>query len=116
MELSEQDIRYLTWLVVENGLLVPRPLGDGRWAAVLPKVFTHAIVTGQMGDLRSIDDNWCYKTRALAEAALDAWDGTGEPEGWFRHPASGRRVSTTPGDRDEAGREIGAVGVRYVMR
>jgi hypothetical protein len=19
------------------------------------------------------------------------WDGTGEPEGWFRHPASGRR-------------------------
>jgi hypothetical protein len=26
-----------------------------------------------------------------AVAALIAWDGKGEPEGWFRHPMSGRR-------------------------
>ena len=22
---------------------------------------------------------------------MDKWDGTGEPEGWMRHPSSGRR-------------------------
>ena len=26
-----------------------------------------------------------------AVAALKEWDGVGEPKGWMRHPASGRR-------------------------
>ena len=26
-----------------------------------------------------------------AVVALALWDGTGEPEGWMRHPTSGRR-------------------------
>lgn len=35
-------------------------------------------------------DEWCYETSAAALNALDAWDGEGEPEGWNRHPATGR--------------------------
>lgn len=27
----------------------------------------------------------------VAVAALIEWDGTGEPEGWIRHPMTGRR-------------------------
>ncbi len=113
MTLSRRDLDFLKWLVVENGYLCPRPLGDGRWAAVMAKAFTHAIVTGRMGDHASISDNWCYQTRGLAEAALDAWDGTGEPGGWFRHPASGRRVSLSADEFGDDGR-VGAVGVAYV--
>ena len=28
---------------------------------------------------------------AAAVAALESWDGTGEPDGWIREPNSGRR-------------------------
>jgi hypothetical protein len=34
---------------------------------------------------------WCYPDYASALAALDAWDGEGEPLGWHRHPDTGRR-------------------------
>ncbi len=115
MALSTGDLRFITFLVTENGILIPRPLGDGRWAGVLPKAFTHSIVVGRMGDRATIEDTWCYKTRALAEAALEAWDGHDEPGGWFRHPGSGRRVSTTADERDGHGRPVGGVGVAYVM-
>ncbi|MGF6958016.1 hypothetical protein [Paraburkholderia youngii] len=37
------------------------------------------------------DNAYYYRDRISAEAALRAWDGTGEPGGWFRHPQSGRR-------------------------
>jgi len=34
---------------------------------------------------------WQYQSRDAALVALAAWDGEGEPEGWYRHPATGRR-------------------------
>lgn len=62
----------------------------GGDAAIMPLAFTAAIVA----DLCEwgYGDRWCYKTYDAAKAALDAWDGTGEPKGWHRHPATGRRV------------------------
>lgn len=36
-------------------------------------------------------DVWQYQSVQAALAAHDAWDGVGEPTGWYRHPASGRR-------------------------
>lgn len=39
-------------------------------------------------------DRWCYQTYEKARDALDQWarrGGEGEPEGWHRHPATGRR-------------------------
>ncbi len=77
---------------MDEGLLKPRPLGGGRYAALLRLNFTHAIVVGRIGNLVTYDDRWCYSTRAAAEEALEAWDGKGEPTGWHRHPATGRRV------------------------
>ncbi len=41
-----------------------------------------------------IEDQWCYETYAGAIAALTVWnpsDESPEPEGWMRHPTSGRR-------------------------
>lgn len=39
------------------------------------------------------DDVWCYQApqTELAWRAALGWDGEGEPEGWYRHPESGRR-------------------------
>ena len=76
------------------------PLGDadyqGCQAALLPLMFTVAIVVDF--DRYGYADRWCYKSEEAARAALDAWNGVGEPIGWHRHPNSGRR-------RDEDGTE-----------
>jgi hypothetical protein len=42
----------------------------------------------------SVFDGWWYDTPEAAVAALEAWARNhygGEPEGWMRHPYSGRR-------------------------
>lgn len=42
---------------------------------------------------------WCYSSLALATCALVVWaenfDTMSEPDGWYRHPRSGRRVYQT---------------------
>lgn len=70
-----------------------RPLGDGRAVFLLPRLFGNLRVA--IGDVGSIylDDGWCYQAEqsdAAWRAAL-GWDGDGEPEGWYRHPDTGRR-------------------------
>lgn len=108
------DLVFLQWLIDEAGCLSPKPIPDNRWAAIIPKMFTHAIAVGPMFDYAGIDTHWCYKTRAQAQAALNAWDGRGEPEGWLRHPDTGRRRALEPGEVDEQGNvvEVGALYVR----
>lgn len=82
---------FFTILIRENGYLEPKDLGDGTYACVMPLMFTHAIIRGRMGDLQSYEDRWCYKSAEDALSALNAWDGAGEPDGWHRHPMTGRR-------------------------
>lgn len=86
-----EDAKFLTWLMHDCGYRDCRPLGDGRWVAIQPLLFTHAIIIGKMHDRVGIEDRWCYHTFKSARAALDEWNGQGEPEGWHRHPLSGRR-------------------------
>lgn len=63
---------------------------DGRRIAVLPLIYTAAVIIGPE-HTGSYDDRWCYVDVEAALAAAKAWDGTGEPEGWHRHPTTGRR-------------------------
>ncbi len=65
-------------------------LSDGRFVGIYHLLYTHAIIRGQINDIFGYDDRWCYEP-GKANAALEAWDGEGEPEGWHRHPTSGRR-------------------------
>lgn len=72
----------------------PKRFADGRAGWVMRMMFGARLIVGRCReDWRSdeYDDGWCYKDVSLATAALDRWDGTGEPEGWHRHPTSGRR-------------------------
>lgn len=73
----------------EDGFTHYRLFPNGRDAMLMRLMFTHAIVA----DLSSMyyGDRWCYHTFEAAKAALDAWDGEGEPTGWHRHPDTGRR-------------------------
>lgn len=67
-----------------------RQLDDGREIVVLPWSTGGAQLS--IGRRTGFWDNtWNYQTVPPALVAAEAWDGEGEPEGWFRHPASGRR-------------------------
>jgi hypothetical protein len=63
------------------------PDGEVAWLARF--IFTSAILYGL--EPFGHRDRWCYETMADARRALDEWNGQGEPEGWHRHPATGRR-------------------------
>lgn len=117
-EYIHPDLLYLNWLITECGYLCPKPLKarPGWWGSILPQMLTHAIIIGRMGDRIGYEDRWCYHDFPAAWAAFDCWDGTGEPKGWHRHPPSGRRVSEDPGEVDERGHRVGAIGVVYVRR
>lgn len=93
-------IAFFRWLVADCGYRNARPLfsGSDRWVAIQPLMYTNAIITGRIGDRCNVDDRWCYHDYESALAALERWDGEGEPEGWHRHPSSGRRRN---GDGEE---------------
>lgn len=85
------DALFLTWLKNECSYLDLRPLPGGRWAGISPLMYTHAIISGRIGNRFGYDDRWCFRDYAGARKALDQWDGSGEPAGWHRHPDTGRR-------------------------
>ncbi len=80
-----------TYLTRDCGYLSPRLLPCGRAACIMPLLFTAAIVTIDLAHLGEYADRWCYLSKEAEQAALDAWDGRGEPQGWHRHPRTGRR-------------------------
>jgi hypothetical protein len=113
--MSESGHAFLARLEAENGYSNGKLIRGGtQYATIAPKMYTHAIITGRVGDMFGYGDCWCYPSRAAACRALADWDGEGEPEGWIRHPDTGRRVSQSPDEYDANQRRVGAVGVLYV--
>jgi hypothetical protein len=68
-----------------------RLLADGRLLTVEPTLYGARLCIGDADDAINHTDVWCYPDQAAAIAAMDAWNGEGEPTGWHRHPSSGRR-------------------------
>lgn len=75
----------------------PIIVADGRVATVMPLLFLRGLLTVASAESHSIgtyDDGWEYDSASSAVDALHAWNEhgcAGEPQGWSRHPASGRR-------------------------
>jgi hypothetical protein len=91
------DIEFFSWLHTDGGNCAEHKIiGDGIYAAIKPLMFHWTLIVGQIGDRATYADRWCYANREAAEAALRTWDGDGEPDGWHRHPNTGRR--RTDGD------------------
>lgn len=77
-----------------NGYYNIVDLGNGNWIGLFRFMFTTAIIKGKVGRAgrAGYDDRWCYDTAEEAIIAIHNWNGIdGEPEGWKRHPATGRR-------------------------
>jgi len=97
-EIDEGELRKaqaVGWAAHRAGgdYLSYRLLDDGRGVWLLPMFAGNLrLAIGDPGSLW-YDDGWCYqadRTDAAWTAAL-GWDGEGEPEGWYRHPDTGRR-------------------------
>lgn len=90
--MEEREDITAAWLGKE-GYLWPTQLPNGDWAALMPLMFTVAIVTDL--NLYGYGDRWCYHSLEDALTALLTWavrGAEGEPAGWHRHPKTGRRV------------------------
>lgn len=69
-----------------------KQMPDGRFAWTFRFAFTSAIVVADSVWIHyGYSDRWCYETMADAVRALAEWTTEPEPEGWHRHPNSGRR-------------------------
>ena len=77
-----QNATFLHWLENDANYTNVRALNKTHYAAIMPLMFTHAIITGRIGNKAMYEDRWCYAGYDKAVAALEAWDGIGEPEGW----------------------------------
>ncbi|BAO90657.1 hypothetical protein [Caballeronia cordobensis] len=65
-------------------------LDDGRIAALQTiNTWLIALAVGIYG--HGHEDAYYYRSRDDAKRALDDWTSKGEPQGWIRHPQSGRR-------------------------
>ncbi|MBB5406062.1 hypothetical protein QF000_000607 [Paraburkholderia atlantica] len=65
-----------------------RYLPDGRVVALMEiNTWEWALVTGVRPCGRT--DTFYFHSLEAARTALDAWDGSSEPQGWLRHPQSG---------------------------
>lgn len=89
--MTDKERLFLGYLATEGYRDLKLLPGD-RWAATFRFIFTEAIIVGRMFNPYDYEDRWCYSP-GHAAAALDAWNGDGEPTGWHRHPDTGRRVA-----------------------
>ena len=112
----DAEVRWAESFCEANGYGPPKVFGDGRWAAVHRRMFNATLIVAEIGDTTCYLDHWCYDSVLAAAAALRVWDGTNEPVGWFRHAATGRRVSRSADELDGQLRRVGAVGVGYTLK
>jgi hypothetical protein len=68
----------------ELGYSPTRMLPTGEVAGVMAFIFTYGLCTGM--DEWGYTRRWCYPTRFSAKAALETWDGKGDPPGpWIKY-------------------------------
>lgn len=93
IEIAEAQIAGWSNRLAGAEHLIVRELGDGRAVYLRDLLFgAHMIGIGLVGDNAYLDQ-WDYTAELTAAAwrAALAWDGAGEPEGWYRHARTGRR-------------------------
>lgn len=100
--MAEEDIhdprlhRYLTEIgEPDTDLGLIRDIGNDEWVMASRLLFHWTLKRGSFFDTIGYSDRWCYETEELAMEALHAFPVNPspdyEPDGWHRHPATGRR-------------------------
>lgn len=109
----EEPEQWTQWHRWDNGDLSSQQPGalirrftERHYIAIVHFIYTKAIIIGYLADATGYNDRWCYETFWDAMSAASQWEpeilirqyaGQGyvevmnEPEGWHRHPRTGRR-------------------------
>lgn len=67
-----------------------KTLADGTALWVYLMTFGKGrLCIGHVNNLNGYDRGFCYKSPAAAFKAADEWDGTGDPQGWFKNLQTG---------------------------
>jgi hypothetical protein len=74
------------------------PSRPGWYKALHPLLFHHMMIIGRIDDVVGYEDRWCFQDFKCGLEAFNAWDGAEgtEPEGWHKHPHSGRTRKKMP--------------------
>ncbi len=90
---TKEEEEFFAWLVDPTGGTYReyKKLDEFIYVAIKPLLYHWTMIVGIIGDKMGYEDRWCYANQELAEKAIREWDGVGDPEGWHRHPKSGRR-------------------------
>lgn len=91
---TEEAAELCAAIQEENGYLLVHPINSEEYVLIHKFMFTWAIMTGLLWMPDILEDRWCYSSLQCAAAALTEWGSRGyegEPQGWHRHPKSGRR-------------------------
>lgn len=96
--MTDAEIKEFTdWLTQADGggcEVAVCHVPNGLWYGFKRLMFHWTLVVGEIGNRHEMTDRWCYATDTLAELAMTEWASRGfkgEPNGWHRHPATGRR-------------------------
>jgi len=73
-----------------------RNLPDGRLCGIHRLMF-HWTMHVDI-DFVGYAERYCYQSLEGALIALIQWNGSGDPEGWHRHPKTGRRRNLETGE------------------
>lgn len=79
-------------------------IGEDEYVAIKPLMFHWTMIRGSLLDVNTYDDRWCYANREKAEVALRDFPTDPapdyEPNGWHRHPSTGRRREDADPDEE----------------
>lgn len=76
---------------MREGAIGQRILPDGRELVLYPMLFGNSrLCIGEEG-APTFDNGYCYQRTDLAFAALNDWDGSGDPHGYYRNLATDHR-------------------------
>lgn len=79
----------LKQFLLDEDYIAPRQLPNGQWAAIGSLIFTSGLFVGLTK--YGYDRRYCYEHQHEALAALDKWNGEGDPPGmWIKEKPSNR--------------------------
>lgn len=86
---------FLRWMEEREGYVATiHDPAKGEWYGVKRLLFHWTLIRGTVGNYEGYEDRWCYQTRSGADDAMMCFAQAGfegEPQGWHRHPSTGRR-------------------------
>ena len=88
--------QFIAWLESQYPRAIIEKIDDERLVMIDRLMFHCTIKWGLIGDVvNGYEDRWCFSPDlSHVKACFEEWKGRGfegEPNGWRRHPSTGRR-------------------------